>query len=337
MRRDASHNPCSILRISNAAAVFGVFVAVMASASAGADDWPARPIMLLVPAAPGSTSDLVSRVVANELSPRLGQPVVVVDKAGAGGTIAMAELARARPDGYTIAFATQGSLVFGQALYLAPGFDTRTDFAPIAFVGGVANALIVNATHPASNVQAIVAAAHRSPGTLTYSSGGNGSSHHLSAVLFAKMSGTDLVHVAYRAPPPAVQAVISGEVTMGFFNIPTVLDHIRSGQVKALAVTSRSRSPVLPDVPTLDEQGLNGYEVSTWFGFIAPRGTPPEIVSRLNAEINRALSLPHVKENWVAQGYDVGPPMSPATFARYMGDELTKWLPIVKASGATAN
>ena len=231
MRRVSTHRTVRALRRCVVRAFLTLLAGVIGTAAVSADEWPTRPIKMIVPGAPGSTSDAVARVIANELAPRLGQPVVILDKAGAGGTIAMAEAARATPDGYTIAFATQGSLVFGQALYASPGFDSVNDFAPVAFVGGVANVLVVNAANPAARVRDIVEAARRRPGYLTYSSGGNGSSHHLSAVLFAQMTGTDLLHVAYRAPAPAVQAVIADEVTMGFFNTPTVISLIRSGQI----------------------------------------------------------------------------------------------------------
>lgn len=337
MRRASSTGQHSIARHVLARAALAFLVLPLALPAAFADDWPARPIKLLVPGEPGSTSDILARVFANELTGRVGQPIVVIDRPGAGGTIAMAELARTAADGYTIAFATQGSLVIAQALYSTPGYDSLKDFAPIALVGGTANALIVNPANPAMRLQDVVAAAKRSPRTLTYSSGGNGSSHHLSAVLFAQMSAIDLVHVAYRAPAQAIRAVVSGEVAMGFFNIPTVIAQIRSGQVRALAVTSRERSPLLPDVPTLDEEGVRGYEVNTWFGFIAPRGTPPDIVARLNGEFARILSLPRIRETLSAQGYDVASPMPPSAFVQRLRDDAAKWFPIVKASGATTH
>jgi tripartite-type tricarboxylate transporter receptor subunit TctC len=312
-------------------------LATVPLAATGAEEWPAKPIRLIVPGAAGSTSDLVSRTIADELSRRLGQPVVVLDKPGAGGTIAMAEAARAAPDGYTIAFVTQGSLVVGQALYAAPGFDSVADFAPVAYIGGVANVLILDADNPAHAVRDLVAAARSKPGSLTYSSGGNGSSHHLSAALFASMTGIDLVHVAYRAPGPAMQAVLTGEVTMAFLNVPTVLGEVRAGRVKALAVTSRSRSPLLPEVPTMEEQGVPGYDVTTWFGVVAPKATPAAVVNRLNAEINRMLATPSLSERWQTEGYEVAAPTSPAEFGRLIRSELARWTPIVKASGASTN
>ena len=309
----------------------------LSAAGVLAQSWPARPIKLLVPLAAGSTADIVSRAVGAELAKRLGQPVVVENKAGAGGTIAMAEVAHATPDGYTIAFASQGTLVFNQALYATPGYDSLKDFAPLAFVGGVSNVMIVPPSSPATAPRDIVAAAKAKPGELTFSSGGSGTSHHLSGVLFGQLTGTQLVHVPYKGAPQGVLAVMTGEVTMGFFNTPTVISQIRGGKVKALGVTSLTRSPLLPDVPTLEELGVRGYEVNTWFGFVAPAGTPPDIVARLNCEMNAILALAAVKENLAAQGFELAPASTPAVFTKLIRDDMSKWIPLVKASGATAN
>jgi tripartite-type tricarboxylate transporter receptor subunit TctC len=304
---------------------------------AHAQAWPAKPVKLLVPLAAGSTADIVSRVVGTELGKSLGQAVVVENKPGAGGTIAMAELARSAPDGYTIAFASQGTLVFNQALYARPGYDSLKDFAPLAFVGGVSNVMIVPPSSAAAKPLEVVAAAKAKPGQLTFSSGGSGTSHHLSGVLFGQMTGTELVHVPYKGAPQGILAVMSGEVTMGFFNTPTVISQIRDGKLKALAVTSLARSPLLPGVPTLDEMGVKGYEVNTWFGFVAPAGTPPDIVDRLNREITRITASPEVRERLGPQGFDLAAPSPPAAFSKIIAEDMAKWVPIVKASGAKAD
>jgi tripartite-type tricarboxylate transporter receptor subunit TctC len=336
MKRNCRRHWHSPLRYSLFCATLGL-VAALTAPCALAQSWPSKPIKLLVPLAAGSTADIVSRVVGTELAKRLGQPVVVENKPGAGGTIAMAEVARAAPDGYTIAFASQGTLVFNQALYSTPGYDSLKDFAPLAFVGGVSNVMIVQPSNPATQPRDIVAAAKAKPGELTFSSGGSGTSHHLSGVLFGQLTGTELVHVPYKGAPQGVLAVMTGEVTMGFFNTPTVISQIRGGKVKALGVTSLTRSPLLPDVPTLDELGVRGYEVNTWFGFIAPAGTPSPIVARLNTEMNGILALPAVKENLAAQGFELAPPTTPFAFMKVIQDDMAKWIPIVKASGAAAN
>ena len=296
--------------------------------------WPAKSVRLLVPLAAGSTADIVSRTIGTELARALGQPVVVENKPGAGGTIAMAELARSAPDGYTIGFASQGTLVFNQALYARPGYDSEKDFAPLAFVGGVSNVMIVNPKNPARSPRDVIEAARRKPGELTFSSGGSGTSHHLSGVLFGQLTGTQLLHVPYKGAPQGILGVMAEEVTMGFFNTPTVIAQIKDGRLKALAVTSLQRSPLLPDVPTLDESGVKGYEVNTWFGFVAPAGTPADVVARLNTEIQKALALPAVREKLQAQGFDLAAPMPPSGFSKIVRDDLAKWIPVVKASGA---
>ena len=330
-----------ITHIANAARkialTLAVGIALTASGAAGAQAYPSKPIRLIVPLAPGSTADIVSRFAAQELGKALGQSVVVENKTGAGGTIAMAELARAAPDGYTIAFASQGTLVFNQAIYANPGYDSTKDFAPVAFIGGVSNVMIVPPRSTATKPADVIAEAKAKPGQLMFSSGGNGTSHHLSGVLFGRMTGTDLVHVPYKGAPQGVLAVMTGEVTMGFFNTPTVIGQIKDGKVKALAVTSLKRSPLLPDVPTLDEMGVKGYEVNTWFGFVAPAHTPQEVVARLNAEITRIFASAEAKEKLGPQGFDLAPPTTPAAFAKLIADDLATWVPIVKASGATSN
>jgi len=312
-------------------------IAALTAVCAAAQGYPSKPIRLLVPLAAGSTADIVSRFAGQELSKALGQPVVVENKPGAGGTIAMAELARGAPDGYTIAFASQGTLVFNQAIYAKPGYDSLKDFAPVAFVGGVSNVMIVPPASAAAKPTDVVAAARAKPGELTFSSGGAGTSHHLSGVLFGQLTGTQLVHVPYKGAPQGVQAVMAGEVTMGFFNTPTVIAQIKGGSVKPLGVTSLARSPLLPNVPTLDEQGIKGYEVNTWFGFVAPAGTPADVVTKLNTEFNRIFGSPEAREKLGPQGFDLAPPIAPAAFGKVIADDLAKWVPIVKASGATAN
>jgi tripartite-type tricarboxylate transporter receptor subunit TctC len=303
-------------------------------ASALAQSFPTKPIRLIVPLAAGSTADIVSRYAGQELAKALGQPVVVENKPGAGGTIAMTELARSAPDGYTIGFASQGTLVFNQGIYAKPGYDSLNDFHPISFVGGVSNVMIVPPGSNAKSPADVIAAAKAKPGVLTFSSGGAGTSHHLSGVLFARSTGTDLVHVPYKGAPQGIVAVMTGEVDMGFFNTPTVIAQIKDGKVRALGVTSLTRSPLLPNIPTLDEQGIKGYEVNTWFGFVAPAGTPQDIVACLNREVNRIFASAEAREKLGPQGFDLPPPMTPAAFGKIIADDMARWLPLVKASGA---
>ncbi len=309
-------------------------LACMLPAPSLAQDWPSRPIRLLVPLAAGSTADIVSRTVGAELSTRLQQTVVVENKTGAGGTIAMADLARAAPDGYTIGFASQGTLVFNQALYSKPGYDSLKDFAPIALIGGVSNVMIVPPTSTAGNVSDVIAQAKAKPGSMNFSSGGNGTSHHLSGVLFAQLTHTEWTHVPYKGSPQGVMAVMNGEVQAGWFNTPTVIGQIRSGKVKALAVTSRGRSKLLPELPTLDASGVPGYEVNTWFGFVAPAGTPGAIVARLNREMADILADARVNKILAEQGFDLAPANTPDSVMQLIRTDLAKWTPVVKASGA---
>ena len=306
-------------------------------AYATAQNYPNKSIRLIVPLAAGSTADIVSRYAAQELAKALGQAVVVENKPGAGGTIAMAELARSAADGYTIGFASQGTLVFNQAIYAKPGYDSHKDFQPISFIGGVSNVMIVAPNSPFNTPADVVVAAKAKPRVLTFSSGGSGTSHHLSGVLFAQVTQTDLVHVPYKGAPQGIVAVMTGEVDVGFFNTPTVISQIQAGKLRPLGVTSLARSPLLPDVPTLDEQGIKGYEVSTWFGFVAPAGTPADITARLNSEINRIFASAEAKETLGPQGFDLAPAASAAAFGKTIADDLAKWVPIVKAAGAKAD
>lgn len=311
-------------------------LAIGGAGKAGAQAWPAKPIRLIVPLAPGSTADIISRVMAEELGRALGQTIVVDNKTGAGGTIATAEAARAPADGYTMAFVSQGTMVFNMGLYKSPGYDSLKDLKMVATTGGVSNVLIVHPDNPARTVADLLAAARAKPGELTFSSGGVGTSHHMSGVLLELRSGVKLQHVPYRATPAGVLAVANGEVVMGLFNTPTVIGQIKSGKLRALAVTSAERSPLLPEVPTMIEAGVKDYVVNTWMGFAVPAGVPGPVVSRLNGELNRIGQLPQVRARMLDQGIDLFPPGTPETAEKLIRDDLGLWLPIIKASGATA-
>lgn len=316
----------------------GIAAALVANSGAAlAEPYPARPIRLIVPAAPGSAADVVSRFTAEELSKVLGQSIVVMNKTGAGGTIGTAELARAEPDGYTIGFAAQTTLVFNQAIYARPGYDSLRDFAAIALLGRASYVLIVHPGNPASAAADIVALAKTQPGVLTFSSAGSGSGPHVAGVLFGKATATELLHVPYMGAPQGVLAVMANEVTMGFFNPITVMQPIKDGRVKTLGVTSLQRLPQLPDVRTLDEQGIGGFEISAWAGFVAPAGTPPQIIERLNVELNRIFCGAEMKNTLVSQGLELSTPLTPSAFTRLIADDLIRWVPIVRALGAKPN
>ncbi len=285
-------------------------------AAARADTWPSKPIRLIVPLAPGATADIVARLFADELSKALGQTIVVDNRTGAGGTIGIAEAARAVPDGYTIALISQGTQVFNIGLYKNPGYDSLKNFTTLAISGGVSNVLIVHPSNPAKTVADVLAQARAKPGEYTYSSGGVGTSHHMSGVLLELRTGLKLQHVPYRATPAGIMAVVNGEVQMGLFNTPTVLGQIRSGSLKALAVTSEKRSTLLPGLPTMIEAGVKDYVVDTWMGFAAPAGIPDAVAVRLNAELNRMAFLPPIREKMQAQGIEALPPGPPAAAQR---------------------
>lgn len=327
----------TLLSAAFAATVTATLAAAALPSPTHAQAWPAKPIRVLVPLAAGGTADIVSRLIGTELGKSLGQSIVIENKPGAGGTIATAEAARAAPDGYTLAFTSQGTLVFNQALYAKPGYDSLKDLTHIGYTGGVSNLMVVPPSSAWREPRAVVEAARAKPGTLTYSSGGSGTSHHLSAVLFAHLTNTDLVHVPYKGAPQGILGVMSGEINLGFYNTPTVLGQIREGKLRAIGITSLARSPLLPTVPTLDEQGIKAYEVNTWFGWSGPAGLPADITQRLNTEIAKVLARPEIRETMAAQGIDVAPPSSPAAFVKLIADDLAKWLPVIKRSGATAN
>jgi tripartite-type tricarboxylate transporter receptor subunit TctC len=303
---------------------------------AAAQTWPTKSIRMIVPLAPGATADIVARIFAEELAKSLGQTVVVDNKTGAGGTIATAEAARAPADGYTMLLVSQGTMVFNIGLYKSPGYDSLKDLMPVTVTGGVSNVLIVHPDNPAKTVADLLVQARAKPGELTFSSGGVGTSHHMSGVLLEQRSGVKLQHVPYRATPAGVMAVVNAEVTMGLFNTPTVIGQIKAGKLKALAVTSENRSDLLPDVPTMIEAGVKDYVVNTWMGFAVPAGVPEPVVARLNAEINRIGQLPQVREKMLAQGIEMLPPAPPAAAQKLVRDDLALWLPIIKASGASA-
>jgi tripartite-type tricarboxylate transporter receptor subunit TctC len=311
-----------------------IFAISLVASAASAQTYPSKPITLIVPLAIGSTADIVARTLGAELAKRLGKPVIVDNRPGAGGTIGMQQVARAAPDGYTIAIVSNGTHAINIGLYAKPGYDPIRDFSPITTIGEVSNVMIVHPGNPARNAQDVIAQAKAKPGELTFSSGGNGTSHHLSGVLFTSMAGIKTVHVPYRGAPQGITAVMTNEVSMGFFNTPTVMSQIRDGRLKALAVTSKARNPYFPDVPTLDESGLKGYEVTVWFGLAGPAGLPLPVRDRLYGEMVKIMNDPVVHERLSNEGIEPMPQLPPAEFATLIQAELAKWVPIVRSSGA---
>ncbi len=309
----------------------------LAGAARAADWAPTRPVTFVVPLAPGGTADIMARMLADQWAPRLGQPVLVENRPAAGGMVGTEAIRTARPDGHTVGLVSQGTLVFNTFLRRTPPFDARRDFTLIAPLAVVTNALVVHKGSRFRSPAEIIAAAKAEPGRLTYSSGGNGTSHHISMVLFSLLAGIQLTHVPYRGGPAGITAAMTGEVDMGCYNIPTVIAQIRAGDLRPLGVTSTGRSAFLPDVPPLAELGLPGYDLTTWVGLAGPAGVPGAAVARYAAESLRALDTPAVWQKLEVQGFERMPRLDPAGFAAYLDAEMTKWGPVIQASGAVAD
>jgi tripartite-type tricarboxylate transporter receptor subunit TctC len=303
---------------------------------APAQQWPTRPIRLIVPYAPGASGDIVGRLYGEELSKTFGQTVVIDNKTGAGGTIAMAELARSPADGQTLGVIAQGLLVYNLGLYKSPGYDPFKDLIVLSINLSVPNVLVVHPSNPAKTVADVVEQARAKKGEFTFSSGGIGTSHHMSGVLLELRSGVKMTHVPYRATPAGIQAVVNGEVQMGMYNMPTVVSLIRSGKLKALAVTGEKRSEQFPELPTMIEQGFKDFVVDTWLGFGAPAALPPALVTKLNAECNRITDTPEMRKKFLEQGITAWPSRSPEEALKFLHQDTDFWLPIIKESGATA-
>jgi tripartite-type tricarboxylate transporter receptor subunit TctC len=312
-----------------------VALAALAIAPALAQNYPARPIRILIAQAPGSATDVVSRVVGNRLSESLGQPIVIEARPGAGGMVGTEAAAKSAPDGYTLFMANNSTHGSNPAVYAKLPYDAVNDFAPIAFVASVPYVLAVDPSLPVSSVQQLIAFAKSRPKQINYASAGNGSTHHFCGELLKSMAGIELVHVPYKGSPPAIAGLLGGEVSLMFANVADIGSQIKGGKVKALAVSAAKRAPSLPDVPTLSEAGLPGFEIMSWFGLLAPAGTPAPIVARLNAETVKALARPDVQATLAAQGLEVAPG-SPEQFGAYIKSEIAKFTRIGKAAGIKA-
>jgi len=302
--------------------------------------WPAKPVRIVVPFAAGGTTDILARALAPELQRAFGQPFIVDNKPGAGGNSGAAEVAKSAPDGYTLLMGTVGTHAINPALYPKMPYDHVRDFAPVTLVAGVPNVLVVSPAaaqkYAIGSVADLVKTLKANPGKLNMASSGNGTSIHLSGELFKAMSGTYMVHIPYRGSGPALIDLMGGQMDVMFDNLPSALPQIKAGKLKALAVTSSTRSAALPELPTIAEAGgpaLKGFEASSWFGLLAPAGTPAEIVNRLQAETAKALATPALKERLLGQGA-IPSGNTPAEFARLIDAETKKWAQVVKASGA---
>ncbi len=317
---------------------------VLASAALGLDSliplaaqaqapYPNRTITIIVPFPAGGTTDILARVVGQYVGKDLGQTVVVDNRAGAGGNIGSLFVARAPADGYTLVMGTVGTHAINQSLYAKMPYDNIKDFAPITRVAMVPNLLVVNPAQPYNSVKELIAYAKANPGKINFASSGNGTSIHLSAELFKQMAGVDMQHVPYRGSAPALTDLMGGQTQVMFDNMPSSIPFVREGKLRALAVTTAKRSPALPDVPTIAEAGVPGFDATSWFGLLAPAGTPAPVIARLNASILKALADPEVKKKLVEQGAEPSGE-TPEQFAAFIKTETVKWGDVVKRSGA---
>ena len=307
----------------------------LAIAGAHADDYPSRPVKIIVPTPPGGPVDVIARITANYLQNALGKGFVVENRAGAGNTIGSKDAAEATPDGYTLLYSSASGLVIAPLLHPDAGYDPLASFDPVALVGESSNILVVNPSVPANTVQELVAYAKANPGKVNFSSGGIGVLPHLIGEMFKARAGLDIVHVPYKGAAPALEDLISGQDQMMFATAASVVGMIKNGQVRALAVTTLKRTAILPDVPTVDELGIKGFEATTWHGLVAPAGTPKDIIATLYRATIAALDDPEVRQSLGALGVDIVGD-TPDEFSAYIQAEIPKWAEVIKASGAKA-
>jgi tripartite-type tricarboxylate transporter receptor subunit TctC len=303
--------------------------------AAAAQAWPAKPVRLVVPYPPGGPTDVLARIVAVRLSEALGQPFAIDNKPGASGMIGAAEVAKALPDGYTL-LSNASIHVINPSLYPKTAFDAIADFAPVTQLASVPLILVVNNDLPVRSVRDLIAYAKANPGKLNFASSGNAAAPHLAGESFKLAAAIEMQHVPYKGSAPALTDLIGGQVQLMFDSMPSAMPHVKAGKLRPLAVTTARRSAAVPDLPTISEAGLPGFDISTWYGLWAPKGTPRELVTRLASESARILRSADVRERYAALGAEpVG--SSPEEFAAYCRSELDKWARIVKASGAKAD
>ncbi|MCP5262494.1 MAG: tripartite tricarboxylate transporter substrate binding protein [Rhodoferax sp.] len=296
-----------------------------------AQAWPARPVQVIVPGAPGDGADLAGRLLGQKLQEKLGQSFVIDNKTGAGGIIGSVAGKNAAPDGYHFIIGTAGSHGINAAVYDKLAYDPIKDFEPVILINKTPNVCVIHPSIPASNLAEFVALAKKEPGKYSFASGGNGSSAHLSGEYLKMLAGIDLLHVPYKGATPAVQAVIAGQVQMFCGNLPPAIPHIKAGKLRALGVTTLKRSPELPDVPTIDESGYKGFESVAWFAFFAPKGTPADAIGKLNQALDEIIRMPDVREKLQAQGTEpVGG--SPADLKQFQAAEIEKWTKVARTA-----
>ena len=307
---------------------------LLGGTSALAQAYPTKPVTIIVPFAAGGTTDILARIIGQALTAELGQSVVVDNRAGAGGNIGGQAAAKATPDGHTLFMGTVGTHAINASLYKKMPFDPVKDFAPLTRVANVPNLLVANPAQPYKSVKDLIAYAKANPGKVNFGSAGNGSSIHLSGELFKSLAKVDMQHAPYKGSAPAVTDLLGNQIDIMFDNMPSAIQHVRSGKLAPLAVTTAKRSPELPNVPTIAEAGVPGYEATSWFGMFAPAGTPAPVLAKLNAAIVKVLAQPDVKKKINEQGAEVYSE-TPEQFAAFIQAESVKWGKVVKESGAS--
>ena len=323
-----------LARAAGVAASLVIAAATLAAPQpAAAQAYPTKPVRMVVPFPPGGSLDIAGRLIAQKLSEAWGQTVVVENKPGAGGNIGADLVAKSPPDGYTILLGALSTHAVNPNLYKTMPYDAAKDFAPITLIAVTPNVLVVNASSPVNNVKEFIAYAKANPGKLAFGSGSSGSAGHLAGELFKVETGTDAVHIPFKGGAPATQALLAGDTQFMFDNLANAMAQVKAGKLRALAVTTAQRSALVPDLPTMAEAGLPGFDISTWYGFFAPAGTPPAIVAKWNADVARVLNSPDVRAKIVADGAEPSPD-TPEQFSQFISRELAKYARIIKASGA---
>ena len=306
---------------------------VLAAPTALAQVFPSKPVRVIVPAPPGSAPDFLSRLLAPKLGDAWGQPFVIDNVLGAGGNIGTERVAKAPADGYTLLFNTIGPIGVNISMYANLPFDPVKDFAPITLIAKVPNILVVHPSVPAKSVQELIAYAKQNPGKLRYGSPGSGTSNHLSAELLKLMAGIDLLHIPYKSSAQMTIDILGAQVEVVFHNAPVLLPHVKSGALRGLAITSSKRNPSAPELATVAEAGVPGFEVTAWFGLMAPANTPLAVVNKIHADVVKAMALPEIRERMLAQAAEpVG--STPREYAAFIAAEIAKWAKVVKQSGA---
>ena len=312
-----------------------ILAAALAASAAHAGVYPSKPIRFVVAFPPGGGTDIIARSIAQKLAERLAQQVLVDNRPGAGGNIGTDIVAKSAPDGYTLLMGSAGPLAINASLFAAMPFDPVRDLAPVTLAASTPNVLVVQPSLKATTVTELISLAKAHPGEINFASSGHGTPAHLAGELFNSMAGVKLVHVPYKGATPALADLLGGQVQLMFSTMPPALPHVKDGKLRALAVTSAKRSPATPDLPTVDEAALPGFEANTWHGVVVPAGTPASIVAKLNREIVAILHLPEIVERLSSQGAEpVG--STPEEFAAYIRSETTKWAKVVRESGARA-